>query len=90
MFADRCNDWDVVFGVGRIEKRVETAGPGGDLSRDCQNSGHSSHGNHQQSHHGFEKNFELACSQLGSDILHKGVNLTEAEYTKSLKGRRKV
>ena len=84
MLGNGCNDRNVILGVRGIQQWIETAGPWGNFARNGQNSHYGqgqSAGCHQ---HGAEQEVKLFDRQAATDVVSKGVQLAQTEYTQGL------
>jgi len=84
MLRNRGNDGDVVLGVAGVKEGVETASPWSNFAQSSEHSSSSKGHTTDQQDQRLEQNIEVLLGHLSSQVVNKGVDLTQAKHSKSL------
>lgn len=87
MFRNWCNNGNVVFGIRRVQQRVEAAGPGRDFASEGENTTNSCDANCCNQHNTLEQQLEVIFGHACSHVVHKGMDLAQTKHTECLQWR---
>ena len=81
MLGDRGYYRNIILCVARIQQRIESPGPGGDLAGEGQHGQADANNPDNSDDQTLEEKSKVILGHVCSEIVNKGVDLTESEHS---------